>query len=393
MLLSRETWSRVLILPAFALLGVSSCSLNSEVVSLNPFDTQPPAILTESWSAYVKHFIQNDGRVIDPKGGGVSTSEGQAYAMLRAVWMRDRRAFDKSHQWAVDNLNSGIRTDHLWAWKWGKTPQGRWQVLDKAFASDADQDAALALILAANTWNEPRYLSQARSVLKDLWELGTRTVAGRRYLLAGDSLCQPRECKLNPSYAAPYAYRIFGLYDKSHNWTELVDSSYSLLDLASGLTKTRLPPDWVFLDVSTGAIRLGNNKDSCFSYDALRVFWRIALDARLSGDARAEKYLRKASAWLVQEWQKRGRLPAIVTKDGKDLAGYESPEMLASVMPALQKNNPETASAIAGRLRANFRDGVWYDRQSYYIQNWAWFGTALYHAYLVPFTRSGRVPN
>src|SRR5262249_27609086 len=150
---------------------------------------------------------------------------------------------------------------------------------------------------------------------KDLWDLGTRTVAGRRYLLAGDSLCQAQECRLNPSYSAPYAYRIFSQYDKSHNWTEMVDSSYWLLDAATGLTKTHLPADWVVLDTKSGAIRLGSDKDSVFSYDAFRVFWRIALDAKLFDEPRAGKYLRLASSWLIEEWQKRGKLPAIISKD------------------------------------------------------------------------------
>src|SRR5215475_8319722 len=40
-----------------------------------------PAVLRESWKAYVERFVQRDGRVIDYKADGISTSEGQAYAM------------------------------------------------------------------------------------------------------------------------------------------------------------------------------------------------------------------------------------------------------------------------------------------------------------------------
>src|SRR5215470_15657243 len=121
----------------------------------------PPPILKESWHAYVQRFIQQDGRVIDHSAGAISTSEGQSYAMLRAVWIGDRETFDKTFNWAVNNLNSGIRMDHLWAWKWGKDAKGKWGVLDKAFASDADQDAALALILASRVWREEKYADQA----------------------------------------------------------------------------------------------------------------------------------------------------------------------------------------------------------------------------------------
>src|SRR5262249_39651086 len=141
-----------------------------------------PPVLNESWNAYVKHFMQSDGRIIDHSADGISTSEGQAYAMLRAVWVGDHDHFDKAFMWAVNNLNSGIREDHLWAWKWGKDAKGNWRALDKAFASDADEDAALALILASRVWKQPQYTEDARAMLRDLWNKGTIEIGGRRYL-------------------------------------------------------------------------------------------------------------------------------------------------------------------------------------------------------------------
>ena len=104
--------------------------------------------LRQGWAAYVGRFVQPDGRVVDPKAGGITTSEGQAYAMLRAVWMEDRTIFDRTLAWATEHLNQGVRDDHLWAWRW----DGR--VTDTAFASDADQDAALALLMARRTWGD-----------------------------------------------------------------------------------------------------------------------------------------------------------------------------------------------------------------------------------------------
>ncbi len=70
--------------------------------------------LKESWDIYRDHFIQSDGRVIDHRIG-ISTSEGQSYAMLRAVMLRDKEWFDKSYTWAKDNLQ--VRDDKLFAWK------------------------------------------------------------------------------------------------------------------------------------------------------------------------------------------------------------------------------------------------------------------------------------
>jgi endoglucanase len=344
-----------------------------------------PGVLGESWKAYCDRFIQPDGRVIDHKAGGITTSEGQAYAMLRAVWMTDRKTFDKTYTWARNNLNSGVRNDHLWAWKWGTNGRNQWKVLDKAFASDADQDAALALIMASQIWGEDRYLQEARAILSDLWKLGTLEIVNRRYLLAGDSLCTQDHCRINPSYYAPYAYRIFSKFDEGRNWNSLTDTSYYVLEKASSLTQTHLPPDWLRLERKTGALTLGTDQDSVFSYDAFRVYWRVALDRELFEDSRARRYLKDSLAWLVGEWKKAKRLPAVISKTGKGLADYESPEMLAGLMSALQSVRPPAASEIDERLKSGYRQGIWFDRDSYYIQNWAWFGLAVYKKSLGPF--------
>jgi endoglucanase len=180
------------------------------------------------WDAYVAEFIQKDGLVIDYKASGITTSEGRACAMLRAVWVGDQTSFDKTFLWAKNNLNSGIRNDSLWAWKWGQDTDKQWRVLDKAFATDADQDAALALILASIAWKNRSYAEHAHLMLRDLWSQATVEAGGHRYLLAGDSLCQRNVCRINPSYYAPYAYRIFGNFDKSRPWNSLVDSSHNV---------------------------------------------------------------------------------------------------------------------------------------------------------------------
>lgn len=346
-------------------------------------------VLRESWKAYVAQFVQPDGRVVDPDAGGISTSEGQSYAMLRAVWLRDRRVFDKVHDWGRRNLNTGVRNDRLWAWKWGKSADGRWQVLDTAFATDADQDVALALILAFATWKDERYRQQAQAILADLWRLTIIDAAGRRYMLAGDKLCERQICRLNPSYYAPYAYRIFARYDASRDWPALVDTSYYLLGRSAELTATHLPPDWLLLDTQSGRLSLPDGKLAAFSYDALRVHWRVAMDWELFRDPRAERYLKNSLAWPIERWKASGKLPAAVSSTGSALADYEAGEMLAALMPAMRAHRPQIAAAMERKLRAVYKGGLWTDqagtRHTYYLQNWAWFGTALYARRLGPF--------
>lgn len=339
-------------------------------------------MLRESWKTYKDHFIQADGRVIDHSADGVSTSEGQSYAMLRAVWMNDRETFDRAYRWAVDNLGSGARNDVLWGWKWGRNAAGEWRLLDAAFASDADEDVALALILAARRWDDKRYLEAARRILRDLWALGAREAGGRIYLLAGDTLCQGRKCRINPSYYAPYAYRVFAAYDEERPWLELVDSSYELLDRSAKLTATGLPPDWIDLDLSTGELTLGTSEQSRFSYDALRTYWRIAMDYELNAEPRARRYLEQSLQWTLKEWNRRNRLPAAISAKGEPRADYEAPEMLAALMAAFKYVDPDTAEAMRRRLNGMYHEGFWSERDRYYIQNWAWFGNALYDGFV-----------
>lgn len=347
----------------------------------------PSPLLRESWTAYVQRFVQDDGRVVDHQAHGISTSEGQAYAMLRAVWIDDRAIFDKVHGWALNNLNRGVRQDHLWAWKWGPGKEGKWQVLDTAFATDADQDAALALILASERWGDSAYLTAAQAMLGDLWNKAIRSRGNSRYLLAGDSLCKGAVCRLNPSYYAPYAYRIFSFCDKAHPWNEMVAASYEFLDQVSRLTRTRLPPDWVELDTVSGAVSLGSDKDSVFSYDAFRTFWRVALDYELTTDPDAALYLKNNLAWLARLWREDGSLPASISAEGKPRARYQSYEMLAAALAGMQLANPQVAAAMEKNLQSIYHKGIWGENDGYYLQNWAWFGLALYRHDLGPLAR------
>ncbi len=382
MCLKGETTMLAFAFAAALFLGVSGCQAQPSAAS---GAGDAPPVLEASWKTYVGRFIQADGRVLDHTASNISTSEGQSYAMLRAVWIGDRATFDKAYAWGRNNLNSHVRNDHLWAWKWGQAKDGRWQVLDKAFATDADQDVALSLILAYKQWNRDEYLQDARAILRDLWNSGTMEIAGKRYLLAGDSLCKDGSCRLNPSYYAPYAYRIFARFDQAHDWMRLVDNSYFVLETMSGLTQTGLPPDWFLINIKTGQMKLAAGKDSAFSYDALRVYWRIAMDWELFHDERAQGYLQRTLSALVERWRQHGTIPAVISPDGKALAQYESLEMIAAVAAAVAFVDSTIGRAMAQHLQSKYAAGSWGDQQSYYLQNWAWFGTALYDDYLGPF--------
>ena len=87
------------------------------------------------WTSYQFHYI-DAGRVVSHDEDGITTSEGQGYAMLRAVWSNDEETFERVWAWTKQNLR--VRGDHLFAWKYKDG------VIDRNSATDADTDIALA---------------------------------------------------------------------------------------------------------------------------------------------------------------------------------------------------------------------------------------------------------
>ncbi len=102
-------------------------------------------------------------------------------------------------------------------------------VLDSSSATDADQDIALALILAHKKWGADRFMELARYIVNDIWSFETREVEGQRYVVAGDWAGMKKDVIINPSYLAPYACRMFAEQDTSHKWTIIVSTSYDLI--------------------------------------------------------------------------------------------------------------------------------------------------------------------
>jgi endoglucanase len=221
-------------------------------VAALPKSTPNRELLAQSWETYRRRFIQGDGRVIDYEAGDRSTSEGQAYAMLRAVLIDDPASFALTLNWGENNLQrqaNGKRTDKLWAWKWGRNAEGKWGAIDSNFASDGDIDAITALILASRRWNRPEYLDLAKAKLQDLWNLSIIVGhGGKLYLLPGPAAAfvgNASTLYLNPSYFAPYAFRLFAQVDPQHDWLSLVNTSYEVLEKSAPLSTVALPSDWV----------------------------------------------------------------------------------------------------------------------------------------------------
>lgn len=337
----------------------------------------------KSWNYYKNIFISDDGRVIDYQRGSVTTSEGQAYAMRRALMMRDKETFDKSYNWVKNNLQH--KYDKLFAWLWGPKEIGiggeiKNKIIDQNGATDADVEIAIALVLASKVWQQESYMNDALAIINDIWNKETIVIKGERVLVAGLNQKMDKYVEVNPSYFMPLGFRIFAEVDEKHNWQLLVNSSYRLVNLCIDNIKSGLPPDSFYINKVTGQIILVDGK-SDFSYDAVRVFYRFYIDYLLTEDSRAEKLLSK-SKFFIDRWKRYGIFYTNYKQNGEPKDYNEAIGSIALLLPVIKHYDKHVASNIyRRRILANYHfEGYWGDPLDYYAQNLVWFGVWLYQS-------------
>ncbi len=351
--------------------------------------TYQGAAVESAWLVY-RDTIQEDGRTIDRDRNYLTTSEGQSYSLLRAVWMDDREIFDRVYKWTKNNLQKR-EEDNLFHWLWGENASGRWGVLEEIggrnTAADADQDIALALIFASERWNDDYYLKQARQILADIWAKEVIIIAGRPYLVAGNWAPGETRPTINPSYFSPASYPIFAYYDPGHDWLGLKNTSYEILDKVTWQTLDKtssvgLPPDWAGLDPLSAAVgpSIHPDKTTNFSDDAFRVLWRVALDWQWHRDPRAKSYLDRLT-FLAAEWEKHGQLYGTYTHDGRVIKQGESSSLYGALLAYFKITKPDLAEEIyKKKITKLYNPDLENIRADlgYYPQNWVWFGMAFY---------------
>lgn len=353
-------------------------------------------LLSTLWQDYKINAIDGpSGRTVDKQQGDISTSEGESYTMLRAVWMDDQATFDSSYKWTTTILQH--KNDHLFSWRFGQRPDKTYGILTdqggQNAAADADGDIALALLFAHEKWGTPYYLDQAKTIIKDIYKNEVVTINGKPVLAADDvEQFSPTRVVVNPSYFAPYAYRLFAIVDPIDNWHGVIDSSYSILQQSALLPLNTakgvgIPPDWIEIDRATGAIKAVTDNPALttnYSYDALRIPWRIALDWQWYQEPRAKALLDTFSFFKTQ-WQSNHLLGTTYGHDGSTSRVIESPAMYGGIIGYFMISDPDDAKMVYQQKLQLLYDpdtNSWRKNLSYYDDNWAWFGIALYNELL-----------
>jgi endo-1,4-beta-D-glucanase Y len=245
-----------------------------------------------AYKNWYSRFVTPSGsglRVQRPENNNDSVSEGTAYGMLIAVYMNDQALF--SGLWTYWQQNETAGNLETWNNTGG---QGS--------ATDADQDAAFALIEAGKRWANPSYTSAGTTMVQNIW---THEIDPSSHLPRGGSNYTGTTGSgdlndTNPSYFAPAYYPTFKAVDSGHAWTgsnSVSTAVYAALNtLANGTTG--LVPAWC----SNNCTAVGSNgaaTDGIYQYDAHRVPWRVGLDYCWNGTASAKTFLTKISAFFA----------------------------------------------------------------------------------------------
>ncbi len=320
---------------------------------------------------------------------GDTVSEGQAYAMLRAVWMKDKIYFDHVYRWSETHLSRQSRFgDPLLAWHWKDG-----NVTDPMPASDADLDYAFSLMLAEKQWpgNHPSdlksYGSQARQVLEAILKLETfHLPSGRLYLspwiLDPVSLTQFPQ---NPSYYSPAYFRMFQKWTGDSRWSELVDTTYVLLSEFQASGKFGHPnglvPDWCQIDLE-GKISAFPGKSYQFGWDAVRMPFRIAWDVAWFHSPEALFFLNSGpKRFLENEWKEKQKLAAGYDLTGVPTHTYEQALFYAAYSAILTVTGSFDHSAVLEKTRSFLIEdeaGLYYsDPDDYFTNSLAWLSEVI----------------
>ena len=216
--------------------------------------------------------------VQEGEDGTNSVSEGIAYGMLIFVYM--------------DNAQNNTQSDFDRLWRYYKKNSNNngvmnWKV--NAFtgqvtagsgnangATDADLDAAQALLMAHKQWGSNgsiNYLNEAKTLINAIWN---HEVNSARHLKPGDMFDDYK----NPCYFITNAMQLFAYVEskegwQTHSWSSVISNCYSLIKKTRD-NSTGLVPDWCYENGGHLSGLINGKFESIFGYDAVRVPWRMA---------------------------------------------------------------------------------------------------------------------
>jgi endoglucanase len=352
-------------------------STNGDWIEVRQILDRTQTDINKLWENYNVTFIDGDGKVTDTSTN-ITTSEGQSYAMLRAIAADDKDTFRRVWIWTKNHLQFR-NEDKLFSWKWGKNSQGKEGVLDPSPAADADIDIATALLLASKKWNIPEYEEEAKVIIPDIWKqlVYFLPAKNRYYLLAGTWAQYGSSITVNPSYMSPASYRLFAQVDTKNDWLRLTEDTYKSLYEIASLSTAGLIPDWIGVNRSGAYVSPNDpNQSRDYGYDAMRIWYRISQDYLWFNSNQAFEYL-KRSQFLFDYLNQEKKIYAVYTTAGTPTVAYEDEAMYGALLPVTKILHQNEYENIKEKIKNA-------DGNNYYTQNWIALGLAVAEGKIKP---------
>lgn len=318
------------------------------------------------WQAFKRLYLSDDGRVVDASTPEAATvSEGQAYALTFALVADDPAAFARILAWTADNLSAGDPAHVLPAWRWGRAGDGRWTVLDRNPASDADLWMSYALAQAGRLWHNAAYTAAAHAmtvlVLRDevalVPGLGATVLPGPRGFVSHGAW------RLNASYLPIEVLRGLQQSGEAALWSQVLESSSRVIQ---GSAPRGYAADWVLYRDGQG-FAADPATHGAGSYNAIRVYlWAGMLPA----DDPLAKSLQRQLEPMARA-AARAAAPESIDTLTLEAHGEAPFGFLAALLPLLAHFGLDEA---VGKTRERLRAQALRDNRHYYNDALTLFG-------------------
>jgi endo-1,4-beta-D-glucanase Y len=304
------------------------------------------------WEEYKANFISNDGRIIDYRRDLISHSEGQGYGMLLSVIYDDRTAFNAVWQWTKSNLQ--VRADSLFAWQWGKRPNGEWKVIDYNNATDGDILIAYALLRAQERWHDGGHKNEALKIIQGIRTNLSIDWHGHTFLLPGyHGFSDGGHIEINPSYSILAAFRQFAKEDQPSFWEKVYQDSLFLIE-QSCFGKWCLPADWLML--TDGRISVSAGRNPYFGSEAIRILLHLSSEK--------SPHYPKGAGKILETYKQIGYLPLWMDleKDSFSLQAASAGYYAIYAIVAKRLGDEALSARLLKEARAKLNE----DKKAYY---------------------------
>ena len=243
--------------------------------------------LDELWNHYfggqndkTVYYEDNDGGYIVDINNNDIRSEGMSYGMMIAVQTNHKEQFGKLWNWAKKHMWSNPATGGSGYFAWQANRDG--SVRDWGNAPDGEIYFMMALLFAANRWDDAQYMKDAQSILKACWKGNGQSLYSEQSFIATFQPSDGNNTWGDASYSLPAFVDLFSRWSTTNTdkWKKATkatrDHIYNSANPQSGLCSDYSnfdgTPHYAFSDNSTK-----------YAFDAIRCPMNYGMDSYLFG--------------------------------------------------------------------------------------------------------------